>query len=42
MVNILLGLTGVKPAQYIKISFGTNGRLQITNNDKAPAFELSK
>ena len=40
--NVLFAFNGVKPAQYISISFGTNGKLQKINNEINPVFVLKK
>ena len=40
--NVFFAFSGVNPAQYINISFGTNGKLQKINNDTKPVFVLKK
>ena len=40
--NVLFAFKGVKPAQYINISFGTNGKLQKMNKETNPALVLKK
>ena len=40
--NVLFAFRGVNPAQYINISFGTNGKLQKMNNDTNPVLVLKK